>query len=844
MIKNNINKNLSLNKRYTYPINYYNIGGILEKFQKWSDKVGNNIIGNNNFLGKFGVTSDNMGGIANTIGQSALGVINKNNNSTGVGNAIQTIGSLASNIPGVGGLLGAGVGLVGGLVNTMFGSNVNEEAVQQFRQQNNQQRNYVSAASTNQDLLSEFRGLTGLSNINKDDVGTEGWFSNKVTNLTKDLNAQRVLANLGAVTSLNTTAQNIDNNNDLLKQYNSSAYGGPINMNYTGIMSPFGNRFDTGGQLGIFTPQQQQELNVMLGRTPNGRPLEYGLKNVYPELLFMPSSTISNATAIPKLGLSTGKKMAVKGAKVLRNIEDALYDIGNKTDKTVYNTINTVRDKAIEKFPKHEKLIKDVSKGAKLTHKVAKENAYYPMFFYNDTTGNKKSFGGELIHGGIFSNGVQEINTGGTHEQNPYGGVQIGVDEQNIPNLVEEGEVIWNDYVFSNRLIVPKSIRQKYKLGNNKNLAFAEAAKKLQKESKERPNDPISKNGLNATLSDLANEQEKIRAMKPQTNNNKFEGGGPKHPEYLSKLEPLPGLGKYVEKYTKVPSPVNYINLNNVRKPFTIEDPINVFKEFTKGPSPISYISLNDVRKPSSIEDTTDGFKESTLRFAPARGHAIGVFSDAFSKPDYQASDELRNIELNPSLVSSTPIGNKLKYTPYDVERQINKLNANAGASRRNMLNTSGGNRAAAMAGLIGIDDNYNNAVGDTLRQALEYDDKRNYEIESFNRATDQYNSEMGLKAAMANAEVRNSIAKARYERDKAAALLGQQARDAYNARLSNNLNVFLEDLGNIGKERDFRSWADILAKRGVLRMNSRGEHVVKNGGKLYIKKKGGWQYA
>ena len=148
------------------------------------------------------------------------------------------------------------------------------------------------------------------------------------------------------------------------------------------------------------------------------------------------------------------------------------------------------------------------------------------------------------------------------------------------------------------------------------------------------------------------------------------------------------------------------------------------------------------------------------------------------------------------------------------------------------------------MAGLIGIDDNYNNAVGDTLRQALEYDDKRNYEIESFNRATDQYNSEMGLKAAMANAEVRNSIAKARYERDKAAALLGQQARDAYNARLSNNLNVFLEDLGNIGKERDFRSWADILAKRGVLRMNSRGEHVVKNGGKLYIKKKGGWQYA
>ena len=32
----------------------------------------------------------------------------------------------------------------------------------------------------------------------------------------------------------------------------------------------------------------------------------------------------------------------------------------------------------------------------------------------------------------------------------------MGVDEQGIPNLVEEGEVIFNDYVFSNRIEAPK----------------------------------------------------------------------------------------------------------------------------------------------------------------------------------------------------------------------------------------------------------------------------------------------------------------------------------------------------------------------------------------------------
>ena len=106
----------------------------------------------------------------------------------------------------------------------------------------------------------------------------------------------------------------------------------------------------------------------------------------------------------------------------------------------------------------------------------------------------------------------------------------------------------------------------------------------------------------------------------------------------------------------------------------------------------------------------------------------------------------------------------------------------------------------------------------------------------------------MGLKAAMANAESRNAMSRARYERDKIAALLSQQARDAYNTRRSNNLNILLEDLGNLGRERNNRNWLDILADKGVIKMNTKGEHVSsntgKNGGKLNRKKKGGFTYA
>lgn len=133
-----------------------------------------------------------------------------------------------------------------------------------------------------------------------------------------------------------------------------------------------------------------------------------------------------------------------------------------------------------------------------------------------------KAFGGELgTNGSDFTNGLLEINAGGSHEDNPFEGVQLGVDQNGVPNLVEEGETVFNDYVFSKRMVVPDFMKKQLGLGSAKDdITFADASKKIAQESVERPNDPISQAGLEAGLAKLAEiqETERMRMQAEQEN--------------------------------------------------------------------------------------------------------------------------------------------------------------------------------------------------------------------------------------------------------------------------------------------------------------------------------------
>lgn len=121
-------------------------------------------------------------------------------------------------------------------------------------------------------------------------------------------------------------------------------------------------------------------------------------------------------------------------------------------------------------------------------------------------------------HGGYFSpRGYTRINTGGSHDENPNGGVQLGVDSEGVPNMLEEGEPVYDDFVFSDNIKANKKflkengIPEKYA-----GRLFSEIADDYIKEAEMNPNDPISNNGLEAMLSRLANAQESQKAAKAE----------------------------------------------------------------------------------------------------------------------------------------------------------------------------------------------------------------------------------------------------------------------------------------------------------------------------------------
>lgn len=101
------------------------------------------------------------------------------------------------------------------------------------------------------------------------------------------------------------------------------------------------------------------------------------------------------------------------------------------------------------------------------------------------------------------------VNAGGTHEENPHEGVQYGIASDGIPNLVEQGEAIYDDYVFSKRNKPTKADLKKAGLNSSYfGKSYADIAMDLSKEASERINDSISENGLRASMTKLRSAQD------------------------------------------------------------------------------------------------------------------------------------------------------------------------------------------------------------------------------------------------------------------------------------------------------------------------------------------------
>lgn len=120
--------------------------------------------------------------------------------------------------------------------------------------------------------------------------------------------------------------------------------------------------------------------------------------------------------------------------------------------------------------------------------------------------------------GGYFApHGYLRINSGGSHEENPNGGVQLGVDGQGVPNMLEENEPVYNDFVYSDNIKADAKILEQFNLPKKyAGKLYSEIADDYVDEAALNPNDPISNNGLNAMLVRLADAQEAQKRQEEQ----------------------------------------------------------------------------------------------------------------------------------------------------------------------------------------------------------------------------------------------------------------------------------------------------------------------------------------
>ena len=783
--------------------NKYSLGswfkGAAEDIKNWNEGITNKLMGSNfgQGLSNLGIKAGGLGGVANTAA-TAIGGALAGGRTTGVGNALQGIGSLASNIPGVGGLIGAGVNLIGGLTNAAFGSKLNAENIAAVEGDIKQALNFTSNASDYDALASNYAGLQGVMGFDKDFIGKDGWIGgSKAKRKYNELKRRAEEAEQFQFNTLTNNAQNIADTNLQLLEANYNAYGGPIDMKYTGVMSTFGNQFKDGGiyikpsKRGTFTAAAKKRgmgVQEFAGKV-------LANKEDYSPAMVKKANFARNASKWKhddggpldtrmellrrleekrnRRGTYGGGKHGGGGAGSLFLESPDDFTLVKDTiwvpyRETFNDAFGRARAAGLDEFMFDGKAYTTELGDNPDNNRAGEERVIEGLLPVERTrqVKNKKAEGGEL-----FTNGVTIIGNGGTHESNPYEGVQMGVDPQGIPNLVEEGEVVFNDYVFSNRLIVPDAVREKYKLRGNKELTFADAAKQVQKESKERPNDPISKRGLMSAMSRLQQEQEAVREEKQASQEGRQYAKGGR-------------LG-------------------------------NLFA----GPGEESQEMNNE----SNL---------TWLRYAPVVGSAIGLGQNLFSNPDYSGPNAILSAAESAGRytpVGYSPIGNYLKYNPFDRDFYINKLNAQAGATRRATTNTSGGNRAAAMAGILASDYNYGNQLGALARQAEEYNLAQRQAVEQFNRATNMTNAEMGLKAAMANQEAAMKAAQQRLAGTTQAMNMREEIAARRGAGISANLTNFFNSLGEIGREEYSRNM--IMSNPALYySIDSKGNITYKNG--------------
>jgi len=207
---------------------------------------------------------------------------------------------------------------------------------------------------------------------------------------------------------------------------------------------------------------------------------------------------------------------------------------------------------------------------------------------------------------------LTQFNTGGTHENNPNGGINIGNN-----NSVEENETKSGNFIYSNRIFLDSNIVSQYNLPKSLvGKSVADATKFIDNKFKGR-NDKISQSTKNGMLSKIAEAQE---AMKPAEPEMEQSQEGMVDPSQMA-------LGGYVKqfKYGGSTSTPQYDQYGNVIPPTTTDALQTGLSDFSS--------TLKAQSNSEDSEDPDSETKNKVADYLQAGVTAIDLGKTAFGKP-------------------------------------------------------------------------------------------------------------------------------------------------------------------------------------------------------------------
>ena len=502
-------------------------------------------------------------------------------------------------------------------------------------------------------------------------------------------------------------------------------------------------------------------------------------------------------------------------------------------------------------------LASQLSRGArakKLNKEGMKSNESTLSSFYSQGVGNaiddsfsfRKSKimaeGGTIENPNGFDNGVTKFNVGGSHESNPLGGIPQGIASDGQTNLVEEGEVRYQDYIFSDKLSATKQLLEENLLPEKyAGKSFAWIADKLQKGSEERPNDNIELQALDENMKRLADAQEQLKAerakeeMKKTIDNMSSEEIAAMQQQQMQQHQqamPMgmeapqglqPGmfrkggdvfaggtkgfggdnrLGIRKSNFIFYNPMMGYLNTDIDFVPQNTLYP-NRTAEYRKDFSDFGENILPSATS-TPVEEKRGFFRtlgDNAMRKAPLYASGLQTFLDTAgitNSKNYSTGDQYRRIAgmYDDNLHAPYYVSFR-NYDPIDVNLPVAVAESNAAAHRRALANTSNGNRATLAALLNEYNMREQAQAEAVLEAARDANLKRREAVDNYNLGVLRQNAEMASNYDQLNLQQRNARLQALID----AANMDDEMLSSRLAVLQANRDRFANNLGLYGNQ-------------------------------------------